>query len=193
MRARQDIDDAVSACHGQPRKRRELCDRYFDSTVWNDFRFRPGDVVIASYAKAGTTWLRQIVAQLIFGGRDIVWSLHNHHANHNEEACRLLNDLPASFRPAGRPAAGLRRPVLQGMACRRRPSDLALLGPRALLVAHPSPAEGAPLPLRAHEGQCRPLRASERPNLAGPKSALARPAPAGSRRAPLQTEREDIP
>lgn len=53
-----------------PRKERELQDRYFDSTIWNDLRFRAGDVVIASYAKAGTTWLQQIVAQLIFGGRD---------------------------------------------------------------------------------------------------------------------------
>jgi hypothetical protein len=53
-----------------PRKTRELHTQFFDSSVWNEFRFRPDDVVIASYAKAGTTWTQQIVAQLIFGGRE---------------------------------------------------------------------------------------------------------------------------
>jgi aryl sulfotransferase len=53
-----------------PRKTRELRGQLLDSTVWNDFRFRPDDVVIATYAKAGTTWTQQIVGQLIFGGRE---------------------------------------------------------------------------------------------------------------------------
>jgi aryl sulfotransferase len=53
-----------------PRKTRELRHQLIDSSVWNEFRFRPDDVVIATYAKAGTTWTQQIVAQLIFGGRD---------------------------------------------------------------------------------------------------------------------------
>ena len=52
-----------------PRKTRELRTQLFDSSVWNEFRFRPDDVVIATYGKAGTTWTQQIVAQLIFGGR----------------------------------------------------------------------------------------------------------------------------
>src|SRR3546814_4195950 len=51
-----------------PRKTREMHSHHFDSTVWNDFRFRPDDVVIASYVKSGTTWTQQIVGQLIFGG-----------------------------------------------------------------------------------------------------------------------------
>jgi aryl sulfotransferase len=53
-----------------PRKTRELHSPLLDSSVWNEFRFRPDDVVIATYAKAGTTWTQQIVAQLIFGGED---------------------------------------------------------------------------------------------------------------------------
>ena len=53
-----------------PRKTRELHGALLDSSVWNEFRFRPDDVVIATYAKAGTTWTQQIVAQLIFGGRE---------------------------------------------------------------------------------------------------------------------------
>ncbi len=39
-----------------PRKTRELHNHHFDSTIWNDLRFRDDDIVIATYAKAGTTW-----------------------------------------------------------------------------------------------------------------------------------------
>ncbi|MBM9594074.1 sulfotransferase domain-containing protein [Roseitranquillus sediminis] len=49
-------------------KARELHNHHFDSTVWNGFAFRPDDVVIATYAKFGTTWTPQIVGQLVFGG-----------------------------------------------------------------------------------------------------------------------------
>ena len=51
-----------------PVKSRELVTRYFDSTRWNEFSFRDDDVVIATYAKSGTTWTQQIVGQLIFDG-----------------------------------------------------------------------------------------------------------------------------
>ena len=53
----------------RPRKTRELHNHHFDSTIWNDFKFRDDDVVIATYAKSGTTWVQQIVSQLIFNGR----------------------------------------------------------------------------------------------------------------------------
>ena len=127
-----------------PVKTRELHNHHFDSTVWNDFVFRDDDIVIGTYAKAGTTWMQQIVAQLLFrgdpdlevaemspwidlrippkeiklpaveaqthrrflkthlpvdalrfspmakyiyiarDGRDVVWSMYNHHANANQ-------------------------------------------------------------------------------------------------------------
>jgi aryl sulfotransferase len=142
-----------------PRKLRELHSNHFDSTIWNDVRFRPDDVVIATYAKSGTTWVQQIVGQLIFGGRegldipalspwldlrvppkaeklaaieaqthrrfikthlpvdalrfspeakyivvgrdgrDVVWSLYNHHANATDEWYRVLNDTPGLVGP----------------------------------------------------------------------------------------------
>lgn len=51
-----------------PRKTREIHSHHFDSTAWNDLRFRDDDIVIATYGKSGTTWTQQIVGQLIFGG-----------------------------------------------------------------------------------------------------------------------------
>ena len=51
-----------------PEKKAELYHNHFDSEIWNDFPFRDDDIIIATYAKSGTTWLQQIVAQLIFNG-----------------------------------------------------------------------------------------------------------------------------
>ena len=51
-----------------PRKTRELHNHHMDSTQWNDFAFRDDDVIIGTYAKSGTTWTQQIVAQLVYGG-----------------------------------------------------------------------------------------------------------------------------
>src|ERR687893_3248733 len=53
-----------------PRKVRELHSHHFDSTIWNDFRFRDDDIIISTYAKSGTTWIQQIVAQLLFAGAE---------------------------------------------------------------------------------------------------------------------------
>jgi aryl sulfotransferase len=53
-----------------PKKKRELHNHHFDSTIWNDFKFRDNDIVIATYAKSGTTWMQQIVSQLIFKGQE---------------------------------------------------------------------------------------------------------------------------
>ena len=53
-----------------PRKTREIHSHHFDSTVWNDFPFRDDDIIIGTYAKAGTTWMQQIIAQLLFDGAE---------------------------------------------------------------------------------------------------------------------------
>ena len=53
-----------------PQKTREIQSHHLDSTVWNDFTFRDDDIIIASYAKSGTTWLQQIISQLIFNGAE---------------------------------------------------------------------------------------------------------------------------
>src|SRR5512139_3293324 len=46
---------------------REIRNHTMDSRRWYDFRFREGDIVVATWAKTGTTWLQQILGQLIFG------------------------------------------------------------------------------------------------------------------------------
>lgn len=53
-----------------PKKTREFQNHHFDSTIWNDFKFRDGDIVISTYAKSGTTWTQQIVSQLLFQGEE---------------------------------------------------------------------------------------------------------------------------
>lgn len=45
-------------------KTREYCNHHFDSTRWNDFNFRDDDIIIASVAKSGTTWIQTIVAKV---------------------------------------------------------------------------------------------------------------------------------
>ena len=142
-----------------PMKTREIQNHHFDSTVWNEFRFRDSDIIIATYGKSGTTWLQQIVSQLLFDGaediaihdmspwldlrtppadvklaaleaqthrrfvkthlpvdalvysprakylyvgrdgRDVVWSLYNHHVNGNELFYQLINDSPGRIGP----------------------------------------------------------------------------------------------
>jgi aryl sulfotransferase len=142
-----------------PKKSREFHNHHFDSTIWNNFQFREDDIIIASYAKSGTTWLQQIVGQLIFNGdpdvavaeispwldlrvppkevklpdveaqthrrfikthlpvdalvfspqakylfiardgRDVVWSLYNHHLNANADWYEALNDTPGRVGP----------------------------------------------------------------------------------------------
>ena len=53
-----------------PIKTREIHNHHMNSTVWNDFKFRDDDIVIATYGKSGTTWMQQILAQLIFNGAE---------------------------------------------------------------------------------------------------------------------------
>ncbi|HJW40624.1 MAG TPA: sulfotransferase domain-containing protein [Rhizomicrobium sp.] len=142
-----------------PQKTRELESNHFDSTVWNDFKFRDDDVIVATYAKAGTTWTQQIVGQILYDGdenvdvgqlspwldlrvppkevklqtmeaqthrrfmkthlpvdalvfsprakylyigrdgRDVVWSLYNHHVHANDAWYAVLNDTPGLIGP----------------------------------------------------------------------------------------------
>ena len=149
-----------------PQKTREFHNHHFDSTIWNDFKFRDDDIIISTYAKSGTTWVQQILSQLIFNGeeglpvaemspwldlrippkevklpeveqqthrrflkthlpvdalvfspnakyiyigrdgRDVVWSLYNHHVNANQLWYQALNDTPGRVGPPIGPPPG---------------------------------------------------------------------------------------
>jgi aryl sulfotransferase len=142
-----------------PQKSRDIFNHHMDSTIWDEFAFRDDDIVIATYAKSGTTWVQQIVGQLLFhgsdevpvaemspwldlrvpprevklpavigqshrrflkthlpvdalvyapqakyiyigrDGRDVVWSMYNHHANANDFWYHALNDTPGRVGP----------------------------------------------------------------------------------------------
>jgi aryl sulfotransferase len=142
-----------------PQKTREMHNQHIDSTMWNDFQFRDGDIIISTYAKSGTTWMQQIVSQLLFDGdteldtqamspwvdfrvppkevklpaleaqthrrfvkthlpvealvyspkakyiylgrdgRDVLWSLYNHHLNGNQVMYDALNKSPGLVGP----------------------------------------------------------------------------------------------
>jgi len=147
-------------------KIREIQNHHMDSTIWNDLAFRDDDIIIATYAKTGTTWVQQIVCQLIFqgaedlpvsemspwvdlrvppkevklpaieaqthrrflkthlpvdalvfsdrakylylgrDGRDVVWSLYNHHLNANDAWYDALNNTPGRVGPPIEPPTG---------------------------------------------------------------------------------------
>ena len=51
-----------------PVKNREMRNFCIDSTYWNGFEYRDDDIIVATWAKAGTTWVQQIIAQFVFEG-----------------------------------------------------------------------------------------------------------------------------
>lgn len=53
-----------------PHKLREHPYHLLDSTIWNEFKFRSDDIIIGSYSKSGTTWVQQIVAQILWRGAE---------------------------------------------------------------------------------------------------------------------------
>jgi aryl sulfotransferase len=137
-----------------PTKEREHSHHLLDSTIWNEFKYRDDDIVINAYSKSGTTWVQQIIAQLIWmgaedinvsemspwldcrfpskeerlklveaqthrrfikshipvdtlvfsqkakyiyigrDGRDVLWSLYNHHRNMKKEAIQAIDSVP---------------------------------------------------------------------------------------------------
>lgn len=51
-----------------PAKPRVIQNHIQDSTRWDTFEYRDDDIVIATWSKTGTTWMQQIVSQLLHNG-----------------------------------------------------------------------------------------------------------------------------
>ncbi len=66
----QEFSDMPETAATYPKKTREMHNVLLDSTRWDGFKFRDGDIVIGTWAKSGTTWTQQIVSQLIFEGAE---------------------------------------------------------------------------------------------------------------------------
>jgi aryl sulfotransferase len=51
---------------------REVLDtRMFDTRRWDHVRMRPGDIIIGTWAKSGTTLTQQLIQELLAGGEDL--------------------------------------------------------------------------------------------------------------------------
>jgi aryl sulfotransferase len=55
----------------RPEVTRVYANHHLDSPRWERFETRPGDVVVTTAYKAGTTWMQTIVAHLVFRGGEI--------------------------------------------------------------------------------------------------------------------------
>jgi aryl sulfotransferase len=54
-----------------PQRVRTYQNHHLDSRRWDAVRLRPGDVVVSTSAKAGTTWVQRILSLLVFGAGDL--------------------------------------------------------------------------------------------------------------------------
>ncbi|MGH8991966.1 MAG: sulfotransferase domain-containing protein [Acidimicrobiia bacterium] len=54
-----------------PEQTRIYRHHHLDSTRWDGVTFRPGDVVVSTSAKAGTTWMQRILSLLVLGAGDL--------------------------------------------------------------------------------------------------------------------------
>ena len=55
---------------GNPRVARVYQNHHLDSTRWRDYRPRPGDIIVTTSYKAGTTFTQQILLHLLYGEQD---------------------------------------------------------------------------------------------------------------------------
>lgn len=61
----------MTATGGPPAALRRYRGPMVDSARWQRFAFRPGDVVISTPSKCGTTWMQHIVGMLLLDGTDL--------------------------------------------------------------------------------------------------------------------------
>jgi len=62
---------------GWPQKIREYRNHHIDSTLWNEFSPRDGDIIVDTCYKSGTTWMLQVINELLWQGREKPTLEHN--------------------------------------------------------------------------------------------------------------------
>jgi len=105
-----------------PAKTRELHNALMDSTRWDGFSFRDGDIVIGTWAKSGTTWMQQIVSQLIFQG------------DGNVACMDLAPWLDMRIMPLDEVMAGLEAQTHRRFIKTHLPADALRMSPRASYI-----------------------------------------------------------
>lgn len=58
-----------------PSRTRVYVDYHHDSRRWDAYRPRPGDIIVSTASKSGTTWMQRILSLLVFGLGDLPDSL----------------------------------------------------------------------------------------------------------------------
>jgi aryl sulfotransferase len=58
--------DNLNSPHDLPQRTKVIQSHHFDSTRWNNFAIRDDDIIISTGAKAGTTWMQNIVKELVY-------------------------------------------------------------------------------------------------------------------------------
>lgn len=53
-----------------PKETRRVQEGLVDLARWSSLKFRDNDILIDTFAKSGTNWIKQVVAQLIYGGAE---------------------------------------------------------------------------------------------------------------------------
>jgi aryl sulfotransferase len=162
-----------------------------DSGRWLGFRFRPGDIVISTRRKSGTTWVQMICALLIFQTPELPeplgdlspW-LDNMAMPHDFVYAQLGEQQHRRFIKTHTPLDGIPLdPRVTYIVTARHPLDTFVSLCRHNEIIGPPPDSIGPPPERRPTGQSRPPMPPKPPRPLKPLRPPAPPKPPASREA----------